>query len=153
MAHTYSQIYVQIVFAVQGRRNLLPGEKKEQLHRYITGIIRNEKQHVFRINSVQDHVHLLLSISPDTSISDFVRDIKANSSRFINRSGWIRGRFSWQEGFGAFSYSRSELGQVIGYIDRQEEHHRKQNFRDEYIELLHKFDVNFNPSFLFEWGE
>jgi putative transposase len=151
MANTYSQIYIQSILAVQGRQNLLPSKNKEELHKYVAGVIRNKDQRLLRINSVQDHVHILLSLRPDIALSGLVRDIKANSSRFINRMGWIKGRFNWQEGFGAFSYSHSQLDRVIRYIDRQEEYHRKQMFKDEYCSLLEKFHVNFDPKYLFDW--
>ena len=125
MANTYSQIYIQVIFAVQGRQNSLRSEHKEELHKFISGIITNKNQKLLRINSVPDHVHILLGLKPDIALSDLVRDIKANSSRFINTKGWVKGRFNWQEGFGAFSYSHSQLDRVINYIIRQEDHHRK----------------------------
>ena len=151
MANIYSQIHIHVVFAVQGRQNLIPFKKKEELHKYITGIVRSKNQYMLRINSVRDHVHILLSLKPDIALSDLVRDIKSSSSRFINNRGWIIGRFNWQEGFGAFSYSRSQLDRVIRYIDRQEEHHRNQMFKDEYCSLLEKFHVNFDTKYLFDW--
>ena len=151
MANTYSQIYIQVVFAVQGRQNLLQPEHKEELHKFIAGVVRNKNQKLIRINSVHDHVHILLSLKPDIALSDLVRDIKANSSRFMNKKGWVMGRFNWQEGFGAFSYSHSQLDQVINYINRQEEHHRQRTFKDEYFSLLEKFHVNFDPNYLFDW--
>lgn len=151
MANTYSQIYIQVIFAVKGRQNLLRRENREELHKYITGIVRNNKQKLIRINSVQDHVHILLGMKPDIALSDLVRDIKANSSRFINEKRWVRGRFNWQEGFGAFSYSHSHLGPVIKYIDKQEEHHRRKTFREEYLSLLDKFQVEYDQRFVFEW--
>ncbi len=151
MANTYSQIYIQVIFAVQGRQNLLPLKNKDELHKYIAGIVRNKIQYLLRINSVQDHVHILLSLKPDIALSDLVRDIKTNTSRFINNKGWLKGKFNWQEGFGAFSYSHSQLERVIRYIDMQEEHHRRQTFKDEYCALLEKFQVNFDPKYLFDW--
>lgn len=151
MANTYSQIYIQVVFAVQGRQNLLQPEHKEELHKFIAGVVRNKNQKLIRINSVHDHVHILLSLKPDIALSDLVRDIKANASRFMNKKGWVMGRFNWQEGFGAFSYSHSQLDQVINYINRQEEHHRQRTFKDEYFSLLEKFHVNFDPNYLFDW--
>ncbi len=151
MANTYSQIYIQVIFAVQGRHNILRPEHKEELHRFISGIIKNKSQILLRINSVPDHVHILLGLKPDIALSDLVRDIKANSSRFVNSKGWVKGRFNWQEGFGAFSYSDSQLDRVIRYIDDQERHHRKTSFKDEYIYFLEKFRVNFDPNYLFNW--
>ena len=151
MANAYSQIHIHVVFAVQGRQYLIPLKKKEELHKYITGIVRSKNQYMLRINSVQDHVHILLSLNPDIALSDLVRDIESSSSRFINNRAWIKGRFDWQEGFGAFSYSRSQLNRVIRSIDRQEEHHRKQIFKDEYCSLLETFHVNFDTKYLFDW--
>lgn len=151
MANTFTQIYIQVVFAVKGRQSLLQREKKEELHKYITGIVRNCKQKLIRINSVSDHVHILIGLKPDIALSDLVRDIKANSSRFINDKKWIRGKFNWQEGFGAFSYSQSHLDRVIRYIDRQEEHHRKKSFKEEYLSLLEKFSVEYDSRYVFEW--
>ncbi len=141
MANTFTQVYVHVIFAVKGRQNLLQRSWKEELHKYITGIIRNKKQKLIRMNSVSDHMHLLIGLRPDIALSDLVRDIKANSSRFINERRWIRGRFNWQEGFGAFSCSQSQLDRVIRYIERQEEHHRKKSFREEYLSFLEKFRV------------
>jgi putative transposase len=153
MANTYTQIYVQVIFAIKGRQNLLRRENREELHKYITGIVRNNKQKLIRINSVQDHIHILLGIKPDIALSDLVRDIKANSSRFINEKRWVRGRFNWQEGFGAFSYSHSHLDRVMKYIDKQDEHHRRKTFREEYIGLLEKFQVEYDQRYVFEWIE
>ena len=151
MANTYSQIYVQVIFAVQGRQNLLLSENKEELHKFITGIVKNKSQLLLRINRVRGHVHILLSLKPDIALSDLVRDIKSNSSRFINSKRWVKGRFNWQEDFGAFSYSHSQLDRVINYINRQEEHHRKTSFKEECFSLLEKFRVNFDPNYLFDW--
>lgn len=153
MANTYTQIYIQVIFAVKGRQNLLRRENREELHKYITGIVRNNKQKLIRINSVPDHVHILLGVKPDIALSDLVRDIKANYSRFINGKGWVKGRFNWQEGFGAFSYSHSQLDRVIKYIDQQEQHHRKESFKEEYLGLLEKFQVEGDQRFVFEWIE
>ena len=153
MANTYTQIYIHVIFAVKGRQNLLRQENREELHKYITGIIRNNKQKLIRINSVQDHVHILLGVKPDIALSDLVRDIKANSSRFINEKRWAKVKFNWQEGFGAFSYSHSHLDRVIKYIDKQEEHHRRKTFKEEYLGLLEKFQVEYDQRFVFEWVE
>jgi len=145
MANTYTQIYIHIVFAVEGRYNLIRDEFREELHKYITGIIQNEKHKLIIINSMIDHVHILIGIKPDSNLSDLVRDIKANSSKLINEKKWIKGRFNWQEGFGAFSYSHSQLDDVANYIRNQKKHHTKRSFRDEYIELLEKFNPKFRP--------
>ena len=149
MANTYTQIYIHIVFAVEGRYNLIRDEFREELHKYITGIIQNEKHKLIIINSMIDHVHILIGIKPDSNLSDLVRDIKANSSKLINEKKWIKGRFNWQEGFGAFSYSHSQLDDVANYIRNQKKHHTKRSFRDEYIELLEKFNVEYDPKYIF----
>ena len=129
MANTYTQIYLHIVFAVKGRHNLISKNWKDELYKYITGIVTNEGQKLIAINGMSDHIHILIGLKPDKSLSDLVRDIKANSSRFINEKNWINGKFEWQAGFGAFSYSHSQLTKVINYIQNQEEHHRKENFQ------------------------
>ena len=151
MANTYTQIYVHVIFAVEGRYNLIKKQYKENIHRYITGIIQSKKQKVIAINSMPDHVHILIGIKPNMALSDLVRDIKAGSSKHINESRWIAGRFNWQEGFGAFSYSHSQLDVVAQYIRDQEKHHTRRRFQEEYMELLRKFNVNYNPKYVFDW--
>lgn len=153
MGNTYTQIYVQIVFAVKGRQNLISKENREELHKYITGIVSNRKQKLFAVFAMPDHVHILISMSPTISVSDLVRDIKAGSSKFINDKGWINGKFSWQEGYGAFSYSKSSVDLVVKYILKQEEHHRSKSFKEEYLDFLSKFDIEYDPQYLFEWIE
>lgn len=151
MANTYTQIYIQIVFAVKGRQNLIPKEHREELHKFMTGIISNRGQKLFAIFAMSDHVHLLVSISPNVLISDLVRDIKAGSSKFINDKKWIIGKFNWQEGYGAFSYSKSHVDNVIKYILKQEEHHKKRTFKEEYLDFLRKFDIEYDEKYVFEW--
>ncbi|HVU07619.1 MAG TPA: IS200/IS605 family transposase [Verrucomicrobiae bacterium] len=153
MANTYAQIYIQVVFAVEGRQNLIAPEHNDELQKYITGIVTAQKQKLIAINNMPDHLHILVGLRPDSSLSDLVRDIKANSSKFINEKRWVIGRFSWQEGFGAFSYSRSQLDAVIRYIQNQQKHHTKQSFCDEYVDLLEKFGVEFDKRYIFKFGE
>jgi len=153
MANTYSQIYIQIVFAVKGRENLITQEKREELHKFITGIISNREQKLLSIFAMPDHVHILIGMKPNIAISDLVRDIKAGSSKFINDSKWINGKFNWQEGYGVFSYSKSHLDNVIKYILNQEEHHKKQTFKEEYHSFLEKFEIEYDEKYLFEWSE
>jgi REP element-mobilizing transposase RayT len=148
MANTYAQIYIQIVFAVYAREALISTEHKEELHKYISGIVRNDGQKLIAINSMPDHMHILIGQKPDVALSGLVRDIKANSARFINEKRWMKGKFHWQEGFGAFSYSHSQLDAVVGYIRNQEHHHLKKTFRDEYIEMLRKFDIVFDEKYV-----
>jgi REP element-mobilizing transposase RayT len=153
MANTYTQIYLHVVFAVEGRQNLVKPEHNDELQKYITGIVSGQKQKLIAINNMPDHLHLLVGLKPDMALSDLVRDVKASSSKFIKEKRWVKGRFSWQEGFGAFSYSRSQLGAVIRYIGNQQKHHAKESFRDEYIELLEKFGVEYDPQYIFKTGE
>ncbi len=153
MANTYSQIYIQVVFAVQGRENLIKSEWKEELYKYITGIITNHGQKLIAIGGVSDHIHLLIGFNANCEVSKLVQEIKANSSRFVNKKQFVRGRFSWQEGFGAFSYSRSQLDAVIKYIENQEAHHVKKSFKREFISFLQHFDIDYDEKYLFEWIE
>jgi putative transposase len=153
MAKTSSQIYIQIVFAVEGRQNLIARENREELHKYITGIVTNRAQKLLSIFCMPDHAHLLVGLKPSIAISDLVRDIKAGSSNFINEQKWIRGHFNWQEGFGAFSYSRSQIDRVRRYILDQERHHAKTSFKCEYIGFLKKFEVEYDDQYLFNWNE
>ena len=147
MANTYSQIYIQVVFTVKRREKLIPKAHKDELFKFITGIVKNNGQLLLQINGVEDHVHILLGLKPSIRLSDLVRDIKANSSRLINEKGWCPKKFSWQEGFGAFSYSTKEVGRVAKYIANQEQHHAKKDFEREYIELLDHFEVDFDPRY------
>jgi putative transposase len=153
MADTYTQIYLHVVFAVEGRQNLIKLEHNEEFQKYITGIISAQKQKLIAINNMPDHVHLLIGLRPDSSLSDLVRDIKANSSKFISEKRWVAGRFSWQQGFGAFSYSHSQIGTVVRYIQDQPKHHAKKSFKEEYIEFLKKFDVGFEEKYIFKTDE
>jgi putative transposase len=149
MANTYSQLYIHIVFAVKGRQNLISANWKDEIYKYITGIVTNKGQKLIAINGMPDHIHILIGLKPDMSISDLVRDIKSNSSKFINDKKWINGKFEWQTGFGAFSYSHSQLANVIHYIQRQEEHHKTKTFKEEYIEFLKLFNIDFKDEYLF----
>ena len=153
MANTYTQIYIHVVFAVEGRQNLIAPAHNEELQKYITGIVTAQKHKLIAINNMPDHLHLLVGLRPDAAISDLVRDVKAGSSKFINEKRWMLGRFSWQEGFGAFSHARSQLDTVIRYIQNQQQHHAQQSFRDEYMELLEKFGVEYDQKYIFKTDE
>jgi len=150
MANTYTQIYLHVVFAVEGRQSLITLEHNDELQKYITGIVTAQRHKLIAINNMPDHLHLLVGLRPDAMLSDLVRDVKAGSSKFINEKRWVMGRFSWQEGFGAFSYARSQLGAVIRYIQNQQKHHAKKSFRDEYLELLEKFGVEYDQKYIFK---
>ena len=153
MAGTYSQIYIQIVFAVHGRQNLLQKEWRQEVFKYMAGIINNKGQKPIIVNGVEDHVHVFVGLKPSMALSDLVRDVKNNSSNFINDHPWIKGRFSWQEGYGAFSYSHSQIGNVYDYILNQEGHHAKQSFKNEYLDFLKKFEIDHDVKYLFDWLE
>jgi len=150
MANTYTQIYIQVVFAVQGRQNLIRPSRKEELHKYITGIITRQGHKLLAIHCMPDHTHILIGLKPGMALSDLVREIKTGSTNFINENRWVTGRFAWQEGFGAFSYSHSQLTGVIQYIRNQEQHHAKKSFHDEYLEFLEKFSVAYDERYLFQ---
>jgi putative transposase len=151
MANTYSQIYIQVIFAVKGRANLIREKHHEELYKYITGLIKHRKQKLICINGMPDHVHLFIGLNPDVALSDLIRDVKRYSTIFINEKKWMPGRFYWQEGFAAFSYSHSHIDQVFKYIQNQKEHHKRVLFRDEYVRLLKKFNIDYNEKYLFQW--
>lgn len=153
MANTYSQITIQVVIVVKRRENLLKKEFRLELFKYITGIVKNKKQKLLAINGVEDHVHILLGIDPSMRLLDLVRDIKNNSSKYINENNWLPVKFNWQAGYGAFSYSKWERPRIIKYIENQEEHHRKKLFREEYIGFLKKFEVEYDERYLFDFIE
>ena len=153
MAGTYSQIYIQVVFAVQGRANLISPHWKDELHKYIAGIIKGKDQKPIIVNGMPDHIHAFIGLKPSMTISDLVRDIKNNSSKFINDKKWVKGKFSWQEGYGVFSYSNSQIDSVYNYVLNQEVHHQKKTFKQEYLELLEKFNIEYNKKYLFDWIE
>jgi putative transposase len=151
MANTYSQIYIQIVFAVQNRNALIDLSWEDELYKYITGIIQNKNQKLISINGMPDHIHILIGMRPTCNLSDLVREIKKSSNTFINEKKFSKFRFKWQEGFGAFSYSHSQLGNVISYIQNQQKHHQKVSFKEEYLEFLEKFEIEFDGDYLFKW--
>ena len=125
MANTFSQIYIQTVFAVSGRMSLITPTFKEDLYKYIAGIVRNQGQKLISINGMPDHVHILIGLKPSMALADLVRDIKADSTTYVNKNRWVRGKFTWQEGYGAFSYGHSQLDTIISYIQNQEKHHSR----------------------------
>ena len=151
MAGTFSQIYIQYVFAVNGRENLLQKPWRDEVFKYISGIIKGKNQKPIIINGVANHIHVFAGIKPTMTISDLVRDIKNNSTNFINDQKYLRNKFSWQEGYGAFSYSHSQIEDVYNYILNQENHHRKHTFREEYLEFLKKFEIGYDEKYLFDW--
>jgi len=148
---TFSQIYIQIVFAVKGRQSLIAPSWEDELYKYITGIVQNKGQKMIAINGVADHIHFLIGMRPSCALSDLVREVKKSSNKFIKEKKFTKFQFKWQEGFGAFSYSHSSLANVIAYIGNQKEHHKKQTFQEEYKNFLHKFQIEHKEEYLFEW--
>jgi REP element-mobilizing transposase RayT len=151
MANTYTQLYVQIIFAVQGRTNLIHEKHRDEIEKYICGIIKNNKSKALAIYCNPDHIHILIGFHPTMSVSDMARDIKSNSSQFINMKKWIIGKFYWLDGFSAFTYSKSQIDDVAKYILNQPEHHKKRSFREEYLDILKKWDMEYDDRYVFEW--
>jgi REP element-mobilizing transposase RayT len=148
MTATYSQIFVQLVFGVKSRKSLIPQENLEEMFEYIAGIIRNKGHKLIIVGGVSDHVHIFIVLKPGVALSSLVRDIKNNTTNFINLQNWIPEKFSWQNGFGAFSYGSSQIEQVFNYIKNQKEHHKIKTFREEYIAFLQKFGVDYEEKYL-----
>ena len=151
MPGTYSQIYIQIVFAVKGRENLIGNNWKAELNKYISGIIKGKGHKPIIVNGMPDHIHVFVGLKPAMSISDLVRDIKNNSSNFINSNNFLKRKFSWQESYGAFSYSHSHIANVYDYILNQEKHHQQKSFKQEYVEFMERFEIEYEDKYLFEW--
>ncbi|MFC2130157.1 IS200/IS605 family transposase [Bacteroidota bacterium] len=150
MANTYTQIFIHSIFVVKGRQNLIPSDKKEELNKYITGIIQNKEHKLYIINGMPDHIHILFGLNPNESLSSLMKEVKRVSSLFINQNRWVTGKFEWQPGYGAFSYSKSQTAKVYKYIENQENHHKRVTFKEEYIELLKKFEIEYDDKFIFE---
>ena len=149
----FTQLYVHLIFSPKYRERLLKPTIRPELFSYISGIITNRKHKTIIINGLEDHIHILLGLNPDDKLSDLVATIKRSSSLFINGKNWFRGKFHWQDGYGAFSYSRSQLEKIYHYIENQEMHHKKRSFREEYIELLNRFGIEYEEKYLFEFFE
>jgi putative transposase len=147
---TFSQIYIQVVFAVKGRQSLIHTQWEEQLYKYITGIVQNKGQKMLAINGMPDHIHFFIGMKPNCCLSDLVREIKKSTNEYIRQKKFSPA-FYWQEGFGAFSYSHSHINNVVQYVMRQKEHHNQKSFKKEYLEMLKEFDIQFEESKLFEW--
>ncbi|MGD9930468.1 MAG: IS200/IS605 family transposase [Mangrovibacterium sp.] len=153
MADTFSQIYIQVVFAVQNRNALINPGWEEELYKYITGITQNKGQKMLAINGTSNHIHFFIGMKPTCCLSDLVREIKKSSNTFIKEKRFTKHHFKWQEGFGAFSYGHSQLTDVIQYIDRQKDQHRKKTFKEEYLAFLKAFEIESKDEYLFEWIE
>jgi len=150
MANTYTQIHIQAVFAVQNRRSLIQNDWKDELYKYISGIVQNHDHKVLKINGMPDHIHLLFGFRPTQSLSDLMQMVKQDSSIWIKEKGFVKGKFNWQAGFGGFSYSKSQLPRVIRYIQNQEKHHKKKTFLEEYEGLLRIHEVEYDKRYLFQ---
>ena len=151
MAGTFSQIHIQIIFAVKGRENLIIDKWKTDLHKYMAGIIKGKRQKPIIVNGMPDHIHAFVGLKPSIALSDLVRDMKNNSTNYINDRKLVKGKFEWQDGFGAFSYGHSQIDRVYQYVLNQERHHKKRTFREEYLGFLEKFKVDYDEKYLFEW--
>jgi len=148
MANTFTQIYLHLVFAVQNRISLINAEWKVELYRYLIGIVQNNGHKLIAINGTANHLHLAVGYKPHQLIPDLLQDIKGNSSKWINERKFVRGKFKWQEGYGAFSFSHSHIERIVKYINNQEQHHKKQAFRQEYVELLKKYNLLFDEKYI-----
>lgn len=150
MPNTYTQLFIHCVFAVKYRAAVIRPEWEDRLHKYIAGIVQHNGHKLLAINFVTDHLHLLVGLTPKQSISDMMRLVKGDSSEFINKEQLTKQKFHWQEGYGAFSHSRSQIDDVIKYILNQKEHHKKKTFREEYLKMLQDFQVDFNEQYIFQ---
>jgi len=150
MANTYTQIHIQFVFAVKYRACLIHPSWKEELYMYITGITKENGHKLLAINGMSDHIHILIGLRPSQSISDLMQDIKGGSSKWINLKKFLKIKFEWQEGYGAFSYSKSQIKNIIHYIKNQENHHKTKSFRIEYLEILKEFEIEYNENYIFK---
>jgi putative transposase len=150
MANTYTQIYIQSVFTVQNKLSLVRPDWKEELYKYITGIVQNNGHKLIAINGMPDHLHLFIGMKPNQSLSDLMQDVKGDSSKWIHERGFVKGRFEWQAGFGGFSYSISHIDAVVKYINNQVQHHKTISFIEEYLDFLEKFQVPFDERYIFK---
>ncbi len=150
MANTYTQIHIQTIFAVQNRQSLIQNAWKDKLYKYITGIIQNHDHKILQINGMPDHIHIFFGMRPTQSLSELIQKVKGESSEWINKKGFLREPFSWQSGFGAFSYAKSQVPDVIRYIQNQENHHKKKTFIEEYSDFLKAFDIDYDERYIFK---
>jgi REP element-mobilizing transposase RayT len=150
MANTYTQIHIQFIFAVKYREGLIHSSYKAELYQYISGILKHHNHKLLAINGMSDHIHIFIGMRPTQSISDLIQDIKGNSSKWINEKRFLKVKFEWQEGYGAFSYSKSHVNNVINYIKNQEEHHKNESFRDEYLKFLEAFEIDYDERYIFK---
>jgi putative transposase len=150
MANTYTQIHIQAVFTVQNRECIIGNSWKEELYKYISGIVQSNNHKLLSINGMPDHIHILFGLRPSQSVSDLMQDVKGSSSKWVNNKKLVQGKFSWQEGYGAFSYSKMEVPSIIQYIVNQTVHHKRKTFSEEYYAMLKEFEVDFDDRFIFK---
>ncbi|MEO8886828.1 MAG: IS200/IS605 family transposase [Mucilaginibacter sp.] len=150
MPNTYTQLYIHCVFAVKYREAIIQPEWEERLHKYMSGIVQNNGHKLLAINSASDHLHLFIGLNPNQSISELMRMVKGDSSEFINKEKLTKTKFSWQDGYGAFSNSRSQIDAVVKYIVNQKQHHLKKSFKDEYLEILKDYEVDYDEKYIFK---
>ena len=148
---TFSQIYIQIVFAVKNKDALISSLWEERLYQFITGIVQNKGQKMLAINGMPDHIHFFIGMKPSCCLSDLVREVKKASNEMINENRLTKFKFNWQEGYGAFSYSHSHVDNVVKYVMNQKEHHQKKSFKGEYVDFLKKFEIEYDEKYLFDW--
>lgn len=153
MANTYTQLHIQFVFAAKYRAALIQKSWKDELHKYITGIFQENGHKMLQINSMPDHTHIFIGLKPVQSISSLIQNVKTESSKWIKQKGFYTAPFAWQEGYGAFSYSKSHVSNVIRYIQNQETHHRKETFLDEYRKMLKAFEIEYDEQYIFKEPE
>ena len=153
MSQTFSQIYIHVIFAVKYRNSLILHDWEDELYKYITGIVTNKNQKMISINGMPDHIHLFLGLKPSCCLSNLVREIKKSSTKFIKRRKFCKCKFQWQEGFGSFSHSHSNISSVANYIKNQKAHHKKKTFRDEYLDCLIKNSIEYKKEYLFDFFE
>ena len=150
MTNTYTQLHNQFVFDVKYRDGVIQASWKDELYKYMTGIVQQNKHKLISINGMSDHIHILIGMRPHQSISDLMQDVKGNSSKWINEKKLVKGKFEWQEGYGAFSYGKSQIKDVILYVENQEQHHKKKTFREEYLDFLIKFEIEYDEKYIFK---
>lgn len=149
MANTYNQIFIHLVFAVKYRDAIISQSWRQELYNYMTGLIGTRGHKVYAIGGMSDHIHILMSMSPKQSISELVLEVKRASTLWIKEKGYVRCQFAWQEGYGAFSYGKSQIDNVVRYIQNQETHHAKRSFRDEYVSFLNLFNVEYDEKYIY----
>ena len=151
MANSYTQLYVHYVFTVQGRENLIKERFREELEKVICGIIANHRSKTYAIYCNPDHIHVFVGMTPSIAVAKLIEQIKSGSTNWLNKKGYVSNHFKWQDGYGAFSYAKSQIDDVVKYILNQPEHHKRKTFKEEYLALLNKFEIEYNSNYLFEW--